>query len=123
MALAIPLPIRVHKIFEWITFVLIFFSSGASFAGVILAFTSVFASMIPPISTLNISLELSQASGYVLSFILAILILHYNRRQMKKAYMNIAKILDLRQPDEIEIRYRGISPFWEQPRREEEEYY
>lgn len=123
MALGLPLPIRVHKVFEWVMLIIIVFTSWVSFVGLISVSATILTSLIPEIGTVGAYSSLSQISIYILSFALALLILQYNLKLMKKVYRNAAKILDLRQPDEIEIRYRNLPPFWEEAKEKEQEYY
>lgn len=113
MALPIPLSIRVHKVYELIMYILIASTSWAFFVGL-------FSSLISLASILGFNLSLSQPSIYFLSLVIAALAVLKCYLTVTRANTMAEKMLDIRQPDGIKIRYCNIPPFWENSKKGKE---
>jgi hypothetical protein len=121
MALALPLPKKVSQNFENILDVLLLGTTIAFVSGLIIYISNSLLSM-SVITVLGISFPF-RLVAYIVGLVLAILVVVKNRKTKNNMKENATKLLDVREPDEISLRYRATTPFYEDTEKKEQQHH
>lgn len=125
MGLPLPLPRRVHQNFETMINLMLLGSSFAFLSGLVLFADTNFA-LLSSLSSFSIlSVPLCRIIAYVSGVSFGGCLFWRNWKTGKHTIANALKLMDIREPDEIRLRYRGSKVFYEKKteKPEDKEYY
>ncbi len=108
LALALPLRKRVNLNFELIVDIILVGTTFAFVTGLLIYINS-FSPFMPPLSAALPSYLLA----YPIGLIFAVFFVYYNYASRKKMKKYAAKLLEARQPDGINVYYRGFRPSYD----------
>lgn len=111
MALPLPIfrgPMRVH---EWLMYLFMFCTAGASISGFFLKFNLLSFLTYFQFPGILLSMNLTILSAYLIGIIFGLGSCLYCRASVRQD--KLRKLLDLREPDGIKLRYREEPYFWE----------
>ncbi len=116
VGLALPLQKRVNRNFENILDVILLGTTAAFVSGLIIyVSSSIFSLNTIAVSGFTFPFRLL---SYPVGLCISAVVTFMNRKTRSNMRDNTDKLLDVREPDEITLRYRNIQPFYQDAKKE-----
>lgn len=112
MALPLPVPVSVYKVFQNLMYLLIIGTAWASISGFILQF-NIFSFLTYFQSPILLPMSQIRLSAYLTGAFFGLVSCLFCRASVKRISYKAKKLLDLREPDGIKLRYRAEPYFYE----------
>jgi len=115
MALPLPVPMRVHEILQKLMYLFIFGSVWASISGIAIRLNLFSFLQSLSLPAVQLPIDALRLSAYLFGTAGGIILCLYCRKRVKQVKSKAKKLLDLREPEEIRMRYQG-EPYFHQTR-------